>query len=99
MLDEQLSRTGRFVAGTEYTIADMAILPWVRTHKAQQVQLDYFPNVRRWYEALLERPAVQRGLDLAKELRAPAMDDEARRALFGQTARSIRGGAHGQTTS
>lgn len=97
VLDAQLGRTGRYVAGAEYSIADMAILPWVRTHKAQRVSLDEFANVRSWYELLLERPAVRRGLDLGKELRAPAVDDEARRALFGQTAQSVRSGAHGGT--
>lgn len=97
VLDGQLARTGANVAGTDYTIADMAILPWIRTHKAQQVPLEDFPHVQRWYEALLERPAVARGLDLAKELRAPALTEEARRALFGQTATSVRGDGHRAT--
>ena len=97
VLDGQLARTGANVAGADYTIADMAILPWIRTHKAQQVPLEDFPHVQRWYEALLERPAVARGLDLAKELRAPALTEEARRALFGQTAASVRGDGHRAT--
>ena len=94
VLDAQLGRTGRYVAGSEYSIADMAIFPWVRTHKAQQVALEKFPNVLRWYDDLFTRPALRRGLDLGKELRAPRMDDEARKALFGQTAQSVREGAH-----
>ena len=94
VLDAQLARTGHFVAGTEYSIADMAIFPWVRTYKAQQLPLDEFPQVRRWYDAVFERPAVRRGVDLGKELRAPKMDEEARKALFGQTAQSVRDGAH-----
>jgi GST-like protein len=53
-----------------------------------------FPHVQRWYDALFERPAVKRGLDLGKELRAPALTEEARKALFGQTAQSVRDGAH-----
>ncbi len=69
-------------------------LPWVRTHKAQQVELQRFPHVQRWYDALFERPAVRRGLDLGKQLRAPALTEEARKALFGQTAQSVREGAH-----
>ena len=44
--------------------------------------------------ALFERPAARRGLDLGKELRLPQMDEEARKALFGQTAQSVRAGAH-----
>jgi GST-like protein len=94
VLDAQLARTGRYVAGGEYTIADIAIFPWIRTHKAQQVALADFPQVRRWYDSVFERPAVRRGLDLGKELRLPKMDDAARQALFGQTAQSVRAGAH-----
>ena len=94
VLDAQLAKTGAFVAGSTYSIADMAIFPWVRTHKAQQVDLQKFRHIERWYNALFERPAVKRGLDLGKELRAPAMTDDARKALFGQTADSVRAGEH-----
>ena len=96
VLDAQLARTGTYVAGGEYTIADIAIFPWIRTHKAQQIALAEFPHVERWYNMLFERPAAKRGLDLGKELRLPKMDDEARKALFGQTAQSVRDGAHKQ---
>ena len=94
VLDAQLARTGRYVAGGDYGIADIAIFPWIRTHKAQQIALAEFPHVERWYNALFERAAVKRGLDLGKELRLPKMDDAARQALFGQTAQSVRAGAH-----
>ena len=94
VLDAQLARTQHFVAGSSYSIADMAIFPWVRTHKAQQVDLDKFPHVKRWYNTLFERPATKRGLDVGKELRAGTMTEEARKALFGQTAESVRSGAH-----
>jgi GST-like protein len=94
VLDGQLARTGAFVAGADYSIADMAIFPWVRTWKAQQVPLEEFPQVKRWFDGLQERPAVRRGLDVGKALRAPALTEEARKALFGQTAQSVRAGAH-----
>lgn len=97
VLDAQLARTAHYVAGGEYTIADIAIFPWIRTHKAQQIALEEFPHVERWYNALFERPAAKRGLDLGKELRLPRMDNEARKALFGQTAQSVREGAHKRT--
>jgi GSH-dependent disulfide-bond oxidoreductase len=96
VLDAQLARTGHYVAGGEYTIADMAIFPWIRTHKAQQIALAEFAHVERWYDTLFERPAARRGLDLGKELRLPKMDEEARQALFGQTAQSVRAGVHKQ---
>jgi GST-like protein len=94
VLDTRLQRTGGYVASAGYSIADMAIFPWVRTHKAQNVDLQKFPHVERWYNALFERPAVKRGLDLGKEFRAPALTEEARKALFGQTAASVRAGEH-----
>ena len=94
VLNAQLGATQAYVAGSEYSIADMAIFPWVRTHKAQQVDLAKFAHVQRWYNALFERPAVKRGLDLGKELRAPALTEDARKALFGQTSASIQAGAH-----
>ena len=93
VLDTQLGQTGAYVAGAQYTIADMAILPWIRTHKAQQIDLSAFVHVQRWYDALLQRPAVQRGLDVGKALRATALTDEARRNLFGQTAQTIKASA------
>ena len=90
VLDAQLARTGAHVAGDDYSIADIAVLPWVRIHKAQRVDLAAFAHVRRWYERLMERPAVQRGLALGRELRAAGLSEEARRHLFGQTAQSLR---------
>ena len=94
VLDAQLARTSAFVAGSDYSIADMAIFPWIRTHKAQQVDLAEFPNVKGWYDALFKRPAVKRGLDIGKELRAGALTEEARKALFGQTAESVKNATH-----
>ena len=96
VLDSQLARTGAFVAGADYSIADMAIFPWVRTHKAQHIDLGQFPHIECWYNALFERPAVKRGLDLGKAMRADGLTDASRKALFGQTASSVRGGQHVQ---
>jgi GST-like protein len=94
VLDTQLGKTGAFVAGADYSIADIAVFPWIRTHTAQKVALQDFPNVQRWYQLLYAREAVQRGLAVAKELRASRLSKEARKALFGQTAQSVRDGAH-----
>ena len=73
----------------DYSIADMAAWPWVLIAKPLGQSLDAFPNVARWRAAIKERPAVQRGVDLAKELRrtAPPTKGE-RRILFNQTATS-----------
>jgi len=94
VLNTQLEKTGAFVAGPDYSIADMAIFPWIRTHNAQHISLDHFSHIQRWYNVLLQRPALQRGVDQLKELRAGTMTEEARKALFGQTAQSVRSGVH-----
>jgi len=84
VLDKQLT-DNQYVAGENYSIADMAIFPWIRTYKRQEIDLTIFPNVRRWYDALKERPALRRGLDLGKELlnRNPQDNAQARKTLFG----------------
>jgi len=48
----------------EYSIADMSIFPWVRFYERQEVNIDDYPNVKRWFYAVNERPAVQAGLSL-----------------------------------
>ena len=84
VLDRQLARTGAFVAG-DYSIADIACFPWIMTHKRQELSLDDFPGLRRWFAEMRARPAVQRGLAAAAELRTTTTPDaEARRVLFGQ---------------
>jgi GST-like protein len=94
ILNTQLGKTGAYVAGADYSIADMAIFPWIRTHQAQKVSLTDFPHIERWYNFIFQRPMVQRGLELLKDLRANTMSEEARKALFGQTAQSVRDGMH-----
>ncbi|MDA9412507.1 glutathione binding-like protein [Bradyrhizobium sp. CCBAU 45384] len=82
VLDAQLGRTGRFVAGNEYTIADIACFPWTMTHKAQGFTLDDYPNVKRWYAEVRLRPQVQAGLAVGKFVKEP-FSDEARKIMFG----------------
>jgi GSH-dependent disulfide-bond oxidoreductase len=83
---------GREYILDEYSIADMAAFPWVLISKPLGQALDEFPNVARWREAIKQRPAVQRGVDLGKDLRrsAPPTDEE-RQILFNQTARHLNG--------
>ncbi|MBP0438929.1 glutathione S-transferase N-terminal domain-containing protein [Tianweitania sediminis] len=76
-----------FLAG-EYSIADMASVGWVKPYRNQGQDLEDFPNLKRWFEAVNERPAVQRGLALAADARSNlAEDKEAQKVLFGQKAR------------
>jgi GST-like protein len=78
-----------YLAG-EYSIADMAAWPWVVPWKNQGQQIEDFPHLNRWFEAVKARPAVERGFAVGKELRSTTpMDDEAKKVLFGQTAASV----------
>jgi GST-like protein len=82
---------GREFILDEYSIADMISFPWVLIAKPLGQGLDEFPNVARWREAVKSRPAVQRGVDLGKELRRSAPPTDAERAiLFNQTAQALR---------
>jgi GST-like protein len=79
-----------FILG-DYSIADMVSFPWVLISKPLGQALDDFPNVARWRETVKSRPAVQRGVDLGKELRRSAPPTDAERAiLFNQTAAALR---------
>jgi GST-like protein len=78
-----------FLAG-EYSIADMASIGWVVPYERQGQNLDDFPNLRRWFNAMKARPAVVKGIDIGKDVRAQsnlATDKEAQKILFGQRAR------------
>tara|TARA_R110002110_G_scaffold13062_6_gene62450 strand:+ start:1107 stop:1739 length:633 start_codon:yes stop_codon:yes gene_type:complete len=60
VMNEKLGKTG-YLACNEYTIADMAVWPWVARFDWQTVNLNDFPNVKRWYLEILDRPATRRG--------------------------------------
>ncbi len=69
VLDNQLAKNP-WVAGDEYTIADMAIYPWTKGHKDRGVDEAGYPGFMRWFKAMEARPAVQRNNKLADEIRA-----------------------------
>lgn len=90
VLDRRLE--GReFIAAGEYTIADMACWPWIRTWKAQGIPLEDFPNVRRWYDALKARDGLRRGVSLGAERvnRRPQDDADTARTLFGISGKGL----------
>ncbi|HCL66135.1 MAG TPA: glutathione S-transferase [Rhizobium sp.] len=77
-----------YLAGDDYSIADIACIGWVVPHKNQGQDLDDFPNLKRWFETVMARPAVERGIAVGREHRKNiAEDDEAKKVLFGQRAR------------
>ena len=78
-----------FVAGA-YSIADMAAYPWIVPHEAQSQNLDDFPHVKRWFDAIKGRPATVRAYERGATINSdPTVNDESRKILFGQTAASI----------
>ena len=82
-----------WIVGPDYSIADMICWPWVLIAKPLGASLEAFPNVARWRRAVKERPAVQRAVDLGKDLRRKGRPDaEERRILFNQTAASATSG-------
>jgi len=85
VLDERLA--GREFVTAEYSIADMAIYPWTVSHEKQGQNLDDFPNVKRWYAAMEQRPAVVKAYQRAEGFDKPELDDEIRSIMFGQGKR------------
>ena len=82
-------RDREFLAG-EYSIADIASFPWVIPYRRFGNDLDKFPNLRRWFDSLKERPAVQRGVDVGKGwLRNEATNERARKLMFEQNSETV----------
>ena len=85
VLDRRLDEAA-YLGGADYSIADIAVFPWLRSHENQGVEMSDYPNVKRWFDAINARPAVERGLQvLADRRRSGPMTDEAREAMFGKT--------------
>ncbi|MCH4901208.1 MULTISPECIES: glutathione binding-like protein [unclassified Pseudomonas] len=70
VLDKQLANN-EFVAGAEYSIADMAIYPWIVSHKWQSQNLEDFPNVQRWFNHIKDRPATVKAYALVQKINPP----------------------------
>ncbi len=101
-IDRYVNETGRlyavlnkrladreYVAG-DYSIADMACYPWVVPYERQGQDLNAFPNIKRWFESIADRPAVRRAYARAGEINTqPTVSEESKRLLFGQTAATI----------
>lgn len=82
-------RDREFLAG-EYSIADIAAFPWVIPYRRLGNDLDRFSNLRRWFDTIKSRPAVQRGVDVGKDWqRDEARSDKARSLMFGQNSATV----------
>ncbi|MDJ0893979.1 MAG: glutathione binding-like protein [Alphaproteobacteria bacterium] len=86
VLDKRLERR-EFIAG-DYSIADMACYPWIVLYERQQQDLNEFPNLKRWFEAVAARPATERAYEKGQEINTtPTVTEEAKAILFGQGRR------------
>ena len=84
VMDQRLA--DRDFLADDYSIADMAVFPWIEVRWLHEIDIDDYPNVKRWYSAVAERPAVRRGMQLLKEdevIGNPS--DETREVFFGKT--------------
>ena len=83
VMDRRLAQSP-YLGGPEYSIADIAVYPWLRSWKNQGIDWNDFPQLRAWFDAVGARPAVQRGCEVLATARKPLTDDKARDLLFGQ---------------
>lgn len=82
VMDRHLAQSAYLAA--DYSIADIATFPWIRSYEKQGQDLNQFPHLKRWFEAIAARPPVQQGLQLlATEVPQGPMSDEAKAFLFG----------------
>ena len=84
VIDGRLAHA-QYLAGSDYSIADIATFPWLRSWQKQGITLGDYPHLQTWFNKIAERPAVQRGVKVMAELRRPITDENAREILFGKT--------------
>jgi len=90
VLDKRLSEAP-YLAGDEYSMADIITFPWIRNPERRNVDLSAYPHVKRWHDAIAARPAVQRGVAvLAENQRKGNMTDAEREVMFGKTQFTAR---------
>ena len=80
----------RYIAGASYSVADIAIFPWLRNWANQGIEWEDYPHVKAWFDKIAKRPAVVRGVSVLAHLRKPLQDDKAREVLFGKTQYQAR---------
>ena len=84
VIDCQLAKTN-FIAGKQYSIADIAIFPWLRNWEGQGITITDYPYLKTWFDIVAARAAVQRGVKVLADLRKPITDEKAREVLLGKT--------------
>ena len=84
VIDRRLSQNA-WLGGADYSIADIATFPWLRSWENQGIVLAEYPHLQAWFNKIAERPAVQRGVKVLADLRRPITGDKEREVLFGKT--------------
>ncbi len=84
VMDKQLA-SHKYIAGNQYSVADIAIFPWLRSWQNQGIDWADYPHLKAWFDGIAERPAVKRGVAVLSDLRKPLTDDKSRETLFGTT--------------
>jgi len=82
VMNKRLAHT-KYLGGSEYSIADIATFPWLRSWKNQGIDWNDYPHLKGWFDEIAARPAVQRGVEVLSGLRKPLVDDKSRAMLFG----------------
>jgi GST-like protein len=82
VMDKRLGHA-RYLGGDEYSIADIAVFPWLRSWKNQGIDWNDYPTLKGWFDEIAGRPAVKRGVEVLAERRKPLTDDKSRSILFG----------------
>jgi len=84
VIDRRLAQSA-YLGGDEYSIADIATFPWLRSWEKQGIVLADYPHLHAWFDKIAGRPAVQRGVKVLADLRRPITGDKEREILFGKT--------------
>jgi GST-like protein len=82
-MNKRLARS-RYLGGADYSIADIAVFPWLRSWKNQGIDWDDHPHLKGWFDEIAARPAVKRGVEVLADLRKPITGDQEREILFGK---------------
>ncbi len=84
VMNRRLAKS-KYLGGTAYSIADIAVFPWLRSWKNQGIDWNDYPHLKGWFDEIAARPAVMRGVEVLAGLRKPLSGDKERDILFGKT--------------
>ncbi|HEX5683383.1 MAG TPA: glutathione binding-like protein [Ideonella sp.] len=74
----------RYIGGKDYSIADIAVYPWLRSWKNQGIDWNDYPHLKGWFDEIAKRPAVMRGVEVLADKRRSITDEQSREVLFGR---------------